>query len=241
VFSTFHSNNALGVVRLLSQRTLLVICLLVVSVVALADILLSASAQSVLQATTTTTAIAPQPIDLTSLSALLSVAISGAVAIGSLYLTYRSRSQPHREFLYEKQIEAYEVLANAIIRLTQPLYDFIGSHNYKLTSKSQGKMARLYNKLFQDNFSPIESRLWGIMPIEVMEPISNLTATIEATVNTDDDMTRSAPDIIHDRIQQLRKDPYTSLKMAETDVIEAIRKCAGVDPLSEEMRKVFFG
>jgi low affinity Fe/Cu permease len=55
VFSTLHSNCILGVVRLLSQRTLLVVCLLVVSVVAFADILLSASAQSVLQATSTTT------------------------------------------------------------------------------------------------------------------------------------------------------------------------------------------
>ena len=55
MFSTLHANYILGVVRLLSQRTLLVVCLLVVSVVAFADILLSASAQSVLQATSTTT------------------------------------------------------------------------------------------------------------------------------------------------------------------------------------------
>ena len=55
MFSTLHDNCILGVVRLLSQRTLLVACLLVVSVVAFADILLSASAQSVLQATSTTT------------------------------------------------------------------------------------------------------------------------------------------------------------------------------------------
>jgi hypothetical protein len=200
------------------------------------------------QATTTTTVGVPQPIDLTSLAALLSVAVSGAVAIASLYLTYKSRSQPHREFLYEKQIEAYEALANAIIRLTQPLYDFIGSHNYKLTPESRAEMRHLYNRLFQDNFFAIEGKFWGIVPTEVMEAISNLTATIEATVATDEDIMRwdmtGGPMYVTwqpGHAEQVGKDPYTSLKMAETDLIEAIRKYAGVDALSEEMRKAFFG
>jgi hypothetical protein len=169
-------------------------------------------------------------VEESTVVAILSVIASSAIAAFSLWLNYKDRSSPHRQSLYEKQLETYEVVAERLGRMVQPCLDFIASHNYKLTSGMRAEMRDLFLKHFRSDF--FEIRGYVFLPNEVTEAINQVLVILYSITAPDDQASKWPAEFVQS------KNPYRLLNNAENSVYRAIRKAAGIEPLSTEIRKV---
>ena len=105
----------------------------------------------------------------------------------------------------------YHELTNSVRKVVWPL----------ITSENPKEFKDKIEKAERDLLEPFYKTL-PILPKDVGEAIFHLQEALEKTAKLDD-------------IAKMRK----TLIDAELDVYAAIRKCAGTDPLSDEMRRIF--
>lgn len=162
--------------------------------------------------------------------AILSVIASSAVAALSLWLNYKDRSSSHREFLYEKQIDAYDAVLEAMGRVIQPCLDFMDSYGYKLTSDTRAEMRDLFLKHYRNNLFEIKG--WTFLPAEVIREINRVLVILYSITAPDAQAHKWPPEFVQS------KNPYGLLMDAENRVHNVVRQAAGIEPLSTEIRKI---
>jgi hypothetical protein len=126
----------------------------------------------------------------------------------------------HREFLYQKQIEAYVDLSTIISRSLHPCYNFLFTK--ALTPENRKEFVEITEKAYDE--------LWGhermslmILPLGVAEAVTKLMLVL----------TRELPKLDNS------KQAGSVLSRAELDVCVSVRKWAGVEPLTKEMLQAF--
>jgi hypothetical protein len=169
-------------------------------------------------------------VEESTVVAILSVIATSAVAALSLWLNYKDRSSSHREFLYEKQIDAYAVVVEAMGRVIQPCLDFVDSHGYKLTSDTRAEMRDLFLKHYRSDFFEIKG--YTFLPTEVIREINRVFEILYSITAPDAQAHKWPPEFVES------KNPYGLLMDAENRVLSVIRQAAGIEPLSTEIRKV---
>src|SRR5215211_3382727 len=80
-------------------------------------------------------------------TAFLAVIVSAVVGLAgfvtgflTVLLSYRERKSAHREFLYEKQIEAYKATMDALGDLYNACLGYIATHGMVLNSQTRPQM-----------------------------------------------------------------------------------------------------
>ncbi len=151
--------------------------------------------------------------------------VAGVIATGiSLWWNYKTRALPHREFLYQKQIEAYIDLATAFSRSINPCYDYLNglSNRQELTPESRKAFRKLALRAQVDLWEQFRKSAL-ILPQDVAVAIGELLGKLLNEVHKSGNP-----------IQMIR-----ILIDGEIGVYKAVRKNAGVRPLTKEMRRVF--
>lgn len=158
------------------------------------------------------------------------------VAAFSLWLNYRSRSSSHRAFFYQKQVEAFVTVLNALYHLHQACQHFTALQSFHLNSEtrmqfrvaqSRGDISQFYRE-FQLQHQQCTLFLPSYMHTEISAYIKVLSAI-------------SAPDEIanqYDYELVNSRDPSMDLSKAYSRVVAAARRGLGVEPLSEEILKL---
>lgn len=145
--------------------------------------------------------------------------IAGLLTASISFLwSYKTRALSHREFLYQKQIEGYLELSTTMIRLLDPCYDFLIDN--QLTPKNRARLSNILDKV-DDGLRREVIRCQAILPLDVASAVNEMYGKVANA-----------------KLESFEQIVET-LMMAEWDVYAAIRKNAGVDPLTEDMRRVF--
>lgn len=145
--------------------------------------------------------------------------VAGLLTASMSFLwNYKTRALSHREFLYQKQIEGYLELSTNMIRLLDPCYDFLIDN--ELTPKNRVRLSNIINKV-KDNLRREVARCQAILPIDVASAVNEMYSKLI--------------DVKLESNEQILE----TLVNAEWDVYAAIRKNAGVEPLTEDMRRAF--
>jgi hypothetical protein len=143
-------------------------------------------------------------------------------AATSFWWNYKTRALPHREFLYQKQIEAYIELASAISRSIGPCQDYLNEFEEDLAPEKRKKFEKLTKKAYTDLWQQLRKST-TILPSDVVASICDLFLKLAIEVHKSSNPTQMGE----------------MLTDAELDVYGAVRKNAGIEPLTEEMRRVF--
>jgi len=158
------------------------------------------------------------------------------VAALSLWLNYKSRSSVHREYFYQKQIDAFVALMNALNPLHNACQDFIALNGFRLNSDTRLQfrlaMSRGGISEFYREFS-LQHQKWALfLPSYMQEEISAFIKTLSAVSAPDDIANQYSPNLVNS------KDPALELSKAYSGVVSAARRGLGVEPLSQEILKL---
>jgi hypothetical protein len=140
----------------------------------------------------------------------------------SFWWNYKTRALPHREFLYQKQIEAYIEVATAISRSVNPCHNYLGQFEEELAPEKRKEFEKLTETAYADLWEPLQKSM-TILPRDVVTAICDLFLKLVTEVHKSGN-----PMEMRDMLTD-----------AELDVYSAVRKNAGIEPLTEEMRQVF--
>jgi|SRR5215213_1843837 len=158
------------------------------------------------------------------------------VAALSVWLNYKSRSSVHREYLYQKQTDAYVALMNALNPLHNQCQHFIALNKFRLNSETrlQFRLAMSRGEIseFYKEFSLQHQRGALFLPSYVQEEISAFVRVLNA-VSAPDDIANQYP---HELVNS--NDPGMELSKAYSRVVSATRRGLGVEPLSSEILKL---
>lgn len=162
------------------------------------------------------------------------VSVIGTLLIAgiSLYLNYRSRSSPHREFLYQKQIEGYNEVLRATAAVSQPCLDFLESHGFRLTPVARAELRSMCDKLWRNNILEAESGGMTMLPASVLSEVDNLYYVLWS-ITAPNEQKHLWP-----RKYVYHEDPFRLVNLAQQRVYSAIRKAAGIGPLSRDILRV---
>jgi hypothetical protein len=149
------------------------------------------------------------------------IGVGLGTALMSFWWNYRIRALPHREFLYEKQIEGYLELSTAMCSLLRPCYEFLWSNDLTL-DQNRKKFVDIIDKP-QDDLHEQVRKCFAILPIDVGRAVLDLYGKL-----TDD-----IPNMSNN------KEALKVLTMGELDVYDAVRRLAGVKPLTKDMLQAF--
>jgi hypothetical protein len=138
-------------------------------------------------------------------------------ALMSFWWNYKTRALGHREFLYKKQIETYVDLSTNISRSLHPCYDFLFMKD--LTPENRKEWVEITTKA-DDELSGQMRMSLTILPLDVAKAIDHLRSTLSRELSSE-------------------KEPSVVLARAEVEVYNAIRKWAGVEPLTKDMLRAF--
>jgi hypothetical protein len=141
-------------------------------------------------------------------------------ALMSFWWNYKTRALGHREFLYQKQIEAYVDLSTNISRSLYPCYNFLLTKD--LTPENRKELVEITQKA-HDELWGIERMSLMILPLDVVEAVNKLQLVLA----------REIPKL------DSSKQAGSVLTRAELDVCVSVRKWAGVEPLTKDMLQAF--
>jgi hypothetical protein len=161
---------------------------------------------------------------------------AGGLLIGalSLFLNYKSRSSAHREFLYQKQVEAYNKIFNSIHPFYNSCLVFIFQCNFKLDNTTRPQLreetAREYEKFISDYraFSLFLSK-------PVHAEINNFIKVFNAISSPNENSKLYPKELINSQ------DPQMDLSKAYSSITSKMRESLGIEPLSEDILKVVGG
>ena len=145
-------------------------------------------------------------------------------AATSFWWNYKTRALPHREFLYQKQIEAYMDLATDFSRSIGPCYDYlvdVDEHTEELSPEGRKELEKLTRKAHDDVRGQLGKSAM-ILPVDVSIAISKLLQKL-SRVHKSGNVMQMAEILIE----------------GEFDVYNAVRKNAGVEPLTKDMLQAF--
>jgi len=142
-------------------------------------------------------------------------------ALMSFWWSYKTRVSPHREFLYQKQIEAYIDLATNISCSLSPCYNFLVTES--LTAENRKQFEEITEKAHDELWSQARMSLM-ILPAGVAEAVVGLLSALNS----------EAMAKLHSS-----KEAGLVLTKAEMAVYKAAHEWAGVEPLAEEMLRMF--
>jgi hypothetical protein len=144
--------------------------------------------------------------------------IVAAFSVGaSLWWNYATRTSEHREYLYESQMKMYADIVNATMSATQPIEDLLKKR--RRSRKELDERTRAAKDMMRVQFT----KGMAIVPDNVLRAIYAVYLALEKLEK------RRNPD------KKVRED----LISTEYELYDAIRKAAGTEPLSDEMRRIF--
>jgi hypothetical protein len=145
-------------------------------------------------------------------------------AVISFWWNYKTRGMPHQEFLYQKQIEAYNSVSMRIGRITDACYDFLDAPNNVLTEDDRAKMRALFLELSRKHLLAGD---WFLLPKGVVVAVNDLLRTLFRITATGTELDGRA------MVEQ--QDPLTTLFDAQFKVYDTMRKEARIEPLTEHI------
>lgn len=155
------------------------------------------------------------------------------VAALSLWLSYKSRSAPHRELFYQKQVDAYVAVINALNPFHNACQDFIVLNGFRLNNESRIKFRLAISRgeisAFYRDFHLQHQKCALFLPSYMHEQISAFTKVLSAISVPDEFANQYPPDLVYS------KDPGMELAKAYSNVVSAARRGLGVEPLSKEI------
>jgi len=143
------------------------------------------------------------------------------VAGMSFLWNYKTRALPHREFLYQEQIAAYTELAAVISRSLFPCFEFLWGKK-ELTPEHRTEFVQIVTKAYNELWEQSRKSM-VILPLDVSTAVFVLQLAL----------VRDAPKL------ESPRQTMDFLQNAEWNVYAAVRKRAGIEPLTEDMRRVF--
>jgi hypothetical protein len=135
--------------------------------------------------------------------------------------SYKTRGYPHRELLYQRQIDEYKELSFCLSRNISTCQKFLYGKT-TLTPEMRTEFVGILNNAAD----ALHERLWksaAIVPKDVLMAINALLIKLVTEIPQLEDPRQIADILIH----------------AQTDVYTAMRKKAGVAPLTKEMLAAF--
>ena len=164
-------------------------------------------------------------VDDTTVLGLAGIISSVLIAAFGYWYNYATRSQPHREFLYQKQIEAYLELSTILSKLLRPCYEYLVTKR-NLTPEDKSEYSKITSAVFLDvvQQAPIARMM---LPNDVNEKIGTLLSVLTEGYYGQRGLPDNATEVL------------LTLTEAEFGIYDAIRKNAGIDPLTQQMRQVF--
>jgi hypothetical protein len=158
------------------------------------------------------------------------------VAALSLWLSYKDRRSVHRELLYQKQVEAYTAVINAL----NPLYDaciyFIMTKASRLRLDNETRPQLRSETTQLGRQFHIEHQKWALfLPTVVHDEISGFFKVLNAISAPEDVVSHYPRELVYS------EDPHKELAKAYGRVIAAARSGLGIEPLSEDILKLVGG
>jgi hypothetical protein len=141
-------------------------------------------------------------------------------AAASFWWNYKTRALGHREFLYQKQIEAYVDLSTNISRSLSPCYNFLITKS--LTPENRKEFVEITEKAYDELWCQARLSLM-ILPAYVGDALVKLLSALNGELPKLDSS----------------KQAGLVLTKAEMTVYVAVRKWAGVEPLTKDMLDAF--
>ncbi len=137
------------------------------------------------------------------------------------YWSYKTRGYPHREYLYQIQIDEYRELSVGLSRSVNPCYDFLFGKT-TLTPEMRTTFLGILNKAADDSHEQFR-RGAAILRLDVAMAVNQVCIKLLMDIPKMDNATQIG----------------TTLLQAEMEVYSAIRKNAGIEPLTKEMWRAF--
>ena len=137
------------------------------------------------------------------------------------YWSYKTRGYPHREFLYQRQIDEYKELSVCLSRNIGACENFLFGKT-TLTPDMRTKFQKLLNKTADALHEQLFSSA-AILPVDVASAVNLLCIKLVTEIPTLEN-----PLQITDSLLEAQKGVYS-----------AMRKNAGVEPLTKEMLGAF--
>ena len=141
-------------------------------------------------------------------------------ALMSFWWNYKTRALGHQEFLYQKQVEAYVDLSTNISRSLSPCYNFLTTKS--LTPENRKEFGVITEKAFDGVWGQARLSLM-ILPAYVCDALVKLLSALNEELPKLDSSKQAA----------------LVLTKAEMAVCVAVRKSAGIEPLTKDMLQAF--
>jgi hypothetical protein len=135
--------------------------------------------------------------------------------------SYKTRAYPHREFLYQRQIDEYKELSVCVSRNIEVCHHFLFGKT-TLTPQMRTEFLGILNKT-ADALHEQSWKSYAILPKDVLLAVNALLIKLVNEIPRLEDAKQIGVILLH----------------AETAVYNAMRKNAGVEPLTKEMLAAF--
>jgi hypothetical protein len=166
------------------------------------------------------------------------IAALGGILIAalSLWLNYKGRGAPQRQIFYQKQVDAYVAVMNALNTLHNACQEFIAVNGFRLNRESRLKMRLAMSNgeisaAYRDFH--LQHQTWALfLPSSMHERISSFTKVLAAISAPDEIANQYPTELVNSH------DPGMELGKAYSNVVSAARHGLGVEPLSKEILKL---
>lgn len=149
----------------------------------------------------------------------------------SLWFAYKTRGSFHREFLYQKQVEAYAAVTNALDTLYDACLDFITVHGLKLDNQTRPKLRKATVEVRMKFHK--EHRKWALfLPSFMHDEIASFIKVLNAISAPMEVVSQYPKELVYS------KDPQMDLSRAYSRVVAAARRGLGTESLSKEILRV---
>jgi len=155
-----------------------------------------------------------------------------AVAGISVYISFRARTLIYRDKLYSNQIEALGKIAEQLRCIDIVVQDYLAQCGFQLNDTTRPGLRKECKKAFH-SFYQIWYRWYIFLPQFVIDEFYSYQKTFNAI---------SVPaEVAHQYSSELVycNDPGLVMSQSYCKVINAIRKCIGVNTLSQESINLF--
>jgi hypothetical protein len=154
----------------------------------------------------------------------------------SVWLAMKDRGAPHRQHLYEKQVEAFDEVHVALNTLVEACQSFIMDKGFRLDGPSRVQLRReLSQGSIADRYQAylLSRRRWALfLPASVQEALAHFDHVLMGISAPDEWAHHYSHELVH------ANDPQMTLSDAQTRITAALREGLGVEPLSKEIMQV---
>jgi hypothetical protein len=169
--------------------------------------------------------------------AAASVGLGGLVIAGlTLWLSFKERGAGHREYFYQKQLDAYMAVMNALYPFFNACQDYIVLNGFRLNGETRLKfrleISRGSISKYYWNFHTQHQKWAILLPVSMQAQLSHFSTVLSAISAPDEIANQYPPALVNSA------DPGMDLAKAYSKVVAVAREGLGVEPLSEEILRL---